>query len=116
MAARGEAHDADAVGRNVEFGRARTNQANGALRVAQLDWMVIARAKTIREDESGHAERVEPVRYLPPFVVRSEKLIRASGSDNHGRPRRLPVPGREILDGGFVGFLRTLGAGSVVFP
>ena len=53
VAAGGESHDADAVGQHAIGGGFGAHGADGALRVAQFDGVMIARAEAILEHKSG---------------------------------------------------------------
>ena len=63
------------------------HEANGALRVAELDGMVIPRAQTVPQDECGHAHGVEPGRDLPSFVVHRQGAVAAARRDDDAGAR-----------------------------
>jgi hypothetical protein len=116
MASGGEAHHADAVGANVEFGGVRANEANGALRVAEFDGMVIARAEAIGKNEGCDPERVELVRDLTLLVIRREELIGTARRANDGRPGHVLAPRRKILERRLIGLGGAERAASAVLP
>ena len=91
MAPRGEAEDADAFRIDFQLVGVRTDGADGALGVAEWDWMVVLGAETVLEDDAGDAVGVQPGGNLLPFVVDRQSAVAAAGADD---------------DGGAVGFLR----------
>ena len=58
-----------------------------ALRVAELDRMVIPRTEPILQDERAHAHRVEPRRDLAPFVIHRQRAVAAAGRHDDARTR-----------------------------
>jgi hypothetical protein len=67
-------------GRNVELGGARTDEAHGALRIVDLNRMMIRRI-TILHNEGGNAQVVEPIGDLFAFVVYREEGVGADGEN-----------------------------------
>jgi hypothetical protein len=65
----GKSHHAQAIRRDSELHGAGTHQANGALRIAELDGMVIARAQPVFQYEGGDAHGIEPGGDLAAFFV-----------------------------------------------
>lgn len=95
VAAGAEAHDADFIGIDMEFGGAGANGAERALRIVQHGGMAILGAEAIAENESRDALGVEPLRDLFSFVIDGEGAITAAGTDDDGlavgfpgKPRR----------------------------
>src|SRR5581483_828128 len=78
MPAGGKAHHTYAAGRYAEFGGARPHQANGALRISQLNRMMVARTQPVFENKRGDSQRVQPVCHLASLVVRSEVQVAAA--------------------------------------
>ena len=72
VAAGRKAHHADAIGRDAELLRAGAHEPDRALRVAELDRVVIPRPEPVLEDERRDAGRVQQVRDLPSLVIRGE--------------------------------------------
>ena len=85
VSARREAHHADAIGGKAELLRPRAHETNRALRIAELDRMVIPRPEPVLEDEGGHAGRVQQVRDLPSLVIRGEGAVAAARRDDDRR-------------------------------
>ena len=75
--------------RNAELLRARAHEANGALRVAELDRVMVSGTEPVLEDERRHAGGIEQVRDLPSLVIRRERAISAAGRDDDRGARRL---------------------------
>ena len=89
VAAGGESHDADAVRRDTEFFRARTDDAEGALDVFELRGIVIARAEAILQHEGRHAQRVQPVSDLGALLVNRQVNVSAAGTYDNACADRL---------------------------
>src|SRR6478736_1169421 len=82
MAACREAHDADAIGFDVELVRARSDDADRAEDVLKHRRMVIARAKPVLEHEARDAARRQPARDLEALVIHREVAIAAAWTDD----------------------------------
>ena len=50
---------------------------------------MVSGRKPITENESGHAERIEELRRLTPFMIDGQMAVTASRTHDHGRSRRL---------------------------
>ena len=92
VTASGESHHPNSIGGQAEVLRAGADEANGALGVAELNRVMVARPESVLEDESGHARRVEQVRDLPSFVVGRERAVAAAWRDDDRSARRLARP------------------------
>ena len=79
-------------GIDAPVGRVRAHHADGALRVAELDRMVVARPEPVAQHEGGDAERVEVARDLAAFVVRRERTVAAARAHDHRRRIRRDRP------------------------
>ena len=92
------------------------HRADRALRVAELDRMVILRAEPVAQHERGDAERVEVVGRRAPFVVHRQPRVAAAGRDDHRGHRAGGV--RRHVDGErrLVAILVALRAGRAVGP
>src|SRR5262245_28115908 len=80
MAASRETHHADPIRTHSKFCRAGPHDANRPQHVLQHRRMVISRADTVLDDESGDATGCEPARCLVALVVHGEMLIAAAGT------------------------------------
>ena len=116
VAAGGEAHDADAVGTNAEFGGAGANGAESALGVAQFDGVMILGAQAVLENESSHAHGVEPFGNVAALFVHREVDIAAAGADDDGGSGSALAFDDVGSNGGLIDIFRALRAGSAVGP
>ena len=80
-----KSHDADAIAGNVPFAGSRAHGADRALRVAELDRVVIAGPEPVSQHECRHPHRVEIVRRLTPFQIHRQALVAAAGRDDDRR-------------------------------
>src|SRR3954447_23752331 len=88
MTSGGEAHDSDSRRIEAPFGRMRSKRSERALRIAELDRVVIRRSQPVAQHECCNPKRVEEIRDLPSFVIRCEAAICAARTDDHrGRIR-----------------------------
>src|SRR5262245_18756080 len=105
MTAGRKLHDADLVGSDGKFLRARSNQANGALCVFEFNRVVVLGPKSVIKDKSGNAGSVKPVCDLAAFVIRRQIAVTPAGKYDHGsmwsalRVRRIRGDVRPILVG-----------------
>src|SRR5262249_23740619 len=105
-----------AIGQYSEFGGFRAHGSERALRIAQLDGVMILGAEPVGEYERGHSERVEPVRHLAAFVVGREMAISAAGTNHDARAVGLILHRQKDGERGLVGVVVSQGAGRAVRP
>ena len=100
VTASGEPHHPNSIGGQAELLRARADEANRALGVAEFNRVMVAGPESVLEDESGHARRVEQVRDLPSFVVGRERAVATAWRDDdrgaRGLARTVDRQGRPI--------------------
>src|ERR1700757_2374022 len=114
MSSGGESPDADTFGRNFELGRVRTNVAHGALRIVDLNRMMVRRV-TILHNEGGDAQIVEPIGHLPAFMIHREEGVGATGKYQNSSTGVAPL--RKVnCDFWIVAICRSSRAGSTVGP
>ena len=82
---------AQAIGCDAELLCAAAHETNGALGVADLDWVVIFRPEPIFENKRGNAERVQPVRHLSPFMIHRQVRVGTARRDNYRSANTGPV-------------------------
>jgi hypothetical protein len=116
VASGGEAHEAELRGIDVEFPGAAADEADGALRVAEFDGMVVTRAEAILQDECGDAHGVEPIGDLAAFVVGGEVMIAAAGGDDDSGGGFVVVSGGIVGERGNILVGVAEGTGGGLFP
>ncbi len=116
MAAGGKAHDADAVRQHAVLGGFGAHGADGALRVAQFDGMMIARAEPVLEHKGRDADRVEPLRDLRAFIVQRQMRIPAAGADDDGGAGAAAFGHQAGRERGLIGVGGAERAGSAIRP
>src|SRR5262249_39791321 len=116
MPAGGEAPDADALRVEVPFFGAGADGADRALDILERCRMMVARRDTILEHERRHALLIEPFCDLLAFMVHSEKLIPAAGTDNDRCAVGLAFRREKDRERRLVAFLRALSIRRAVRP
>ena len=114
MSAGGEAHDADPVGIEFEFGGMGTDEADGSESIIKGNWVSVG-CESIAEYEGGDAHAVEESSRLNAFVIHSVNAVAATGADDDGSAVRLVSCGEDpksrLICGGTAG-----SAGGTVCP
>src|SRR6185503_16506016 len=80
----GEAEDPEASRIEPELLRARTQQANRALRVLQGHGMAISGTHPVLQNERGDPEGVEPLRDVFALVSAGQRTVAAARPDEDG--------------------------------
>ncbi len=116
VSAGGEAEDADVLRIDAPLGRFRSDETHGALRVVHRRRVAVAvAAVAISQNETRHAERIEPLRDLMTLVIHGQPAVTAAGADHDARAGR--AVGLRQIDRQRRGVLGVaLGVGGAVGP
>ena len=116
VAARGEAHDADAAGIDAIVRRFGANRADGPLRVAKFDRVMILGPEPVLQHERRDSDRVQPPRDIGSLFLHCEVLVAAAGTHHHRRTRSPALRHDEGINHRLIGGLGTLCAGGAIRP
>src|SRR5260221_5265599 len=59
------------------------HETKRALRIAQLDRMMVARPQAVAQNERRHAACIQPIGYLLAFMVHRQHPVTAAGADDN---------------------------------